>query len=94
MQLCFVSVHGPRETYCVDEPRIIGKKLKNESYFHGIYFLKRYQNISLITVILYIFFEDSLTPDHVRWSLCPHSMARPRVEDGGTASSYSCEYIE
>jgi hypothetical protein len=23
MQLCFVSVHGPRETYFVDEPRII-----------------------------------------------------------------------
>jgi hypothetical protein len=22
MQLCFVSVHGPRETYFVDEPRI------------------------------------------------------------------------
>jgi hypothetical protein len=21
MQLCFVSVHGPRETYIVDEPR-------------------------------------------------------------------------
>jgi hypothetical protein len=21
MQLCFVSVHGPRETYFVDEPR-------------------------------------------------------------------------
>jgi hypothetical protein len=23
-QLCFVSVHGPRETYFVDEPRISG----------------------------------------------------------------------
>jgi hypothetical protein len=23
MQLCFVSVHGPRETYFVDEPRTI-----------------------------------------------------------------------
>jgi hypothetical protein len=22
MQLCFVSVHGPRETYFVDKPRI------------------------------------------------------------------------
>jgi hypothetical protein len=22
MQLCFLSVHGPRETYFVDEPRI------------------------------------------------------------------------
>jgi hypothetical protein len=22
MQLCFVSVHGPRETYFADEPRI------------------------------------------------------------------------
>jgi hypothetical protein len=22
MQLCFVSVHGPREPYFVDEPRI------------------------------------------------------------------------
>jgi hypothetical protein len=25
MQLCFVSVHGPRETYFADEPRITGK---------------------------------------------------------------------
>jgi hypothetical protein len=24
MQLCFVSVQGPRETYFVDEPRIYG----------------------------------------------------------------------
>jgi hypothetical protein len=24
----------------------------------------------------------------VRWGPCPHSMARPRVADGGTASSY------
>jgi hypothetical protein len=23
MQLCFVSVHGPRETYFVDEPHIL-----------------------------------------------------------------------
>jgi hypothetical protein len=23
MQLCFVSVHGPRETYFVDEPRML-----------------------------------------------------------------------
>jgi hypothetical protein len=26
--------------------------------------------------------------DHVRWDPCPHSMARPRVADGGTASRY------
>jgi hypothetical protein len=25
---------------------------------------------------------------HVRWGPCPHCMARPRVADGGTASSY------
>jgi hypothetical protein len=25
MQLCFVSVHGPKETYFVDEPRIYFK---------------------------------------------------------------------
>jgi hypothetical protein len=25
---------------------------------------------------------------HVKWSLCPHSMAGPRVADEGTASSY------
>jgi hypothetical protein len=25
---------------------------------------------------------------HVRWDPCPHSMARPRVADGGTASRY------
>jgi hypothetical protein len=25
---------------------------------------------------------------HVRWGPCPHSMARPRVADGGTASSF------
>jgi hypothetical protein len=33
---------------------------------------------------------------HVTWGPCPHSMARPRVADGGTASRYggSCEYIE
>jgi hypothetical protein len=26
MQLCFVSVHGPRETYFVDEPRMYPRK--------------------------------------------------------------------
>jgi hypothetical protein len=26
--------------------------------------------------------------EHVRWDPCPHSMARPRVADGGTASRY------
>jgi hypothetical protein len=25
---------------------------------------------------------------HVRWDSCPHSMARPWVADGGTASRY------
>jgi hypothetical protein len=25
---------------------------------------------------------------YVRWDPCPHSMARPRVADGGTASRY------
>jgi hypothetical protein len=25
---------------------------------------------------------------HVRWGPCPHSMARPRVADGGTTFSY------
>jgi hypothetical protein len=25
---------------------------------------------------------------HVRWGPCPHSMARPRIADRGTASSY------
>jgi hypothetical protein len=25
---------------------------------------------------------------HVTWGPCPHSMARPRVADGGTASRY------
>jgi hypothetical protein len=33
MQLCFVSVHGPRKTYFVDEPRICcsgrGNSLEN-----------------------------------------------------------------
>jgi hypothetical protein len=28
MQLCFVSVHGPREMYFVDEPRIIITMIK------------------------------------------------------------------
>jgi hypothetical protein len=28
MQLCFVSVHGPRETYFVDEPRISAASTK------------------------------------------------------------------
>jgi hypothetical protein len=27
MQLCFVSVHGPREPYFVDEPRILEVKV-------------------------------------------------------------------
>jgi hypothetical protein len=31
---------------------------------------------------------DLMLLDHVRWGPCPHSMARPRVADGGTASSY------
>jgi hypothetical protein len=39
MQLCFVSVHGPRETYFVDEPRIIrisqGSKLDKTCSTHG-----------------------------------------------------------
>jgi hypothetical protein len=30
----------------------------------------------------------SCIESHVRWGPCPHSMARPRVADGGTASSY------
>jgi hypothetical protein len=25
---------------------------------------------------------------NVRWDPCPHSMARPRIADGGKASSY------
>jgi H+/gluconate symporter-like permease len=33
MQLCFVSVHGPRETYFVDEPRIWCKD--NDFYVPG-----------------------------------------------------------
>jgi hypothetical protein len=28
MHLCFVSVHGPREPYFVDEPRIYGLKIQ------------------------------------------------------------------
>jgi hypothetical protein len=28
-----------------------------------------------------------------RWGPCPHSMARPRVADGGTASSYGGFFI-
>jgi hypothetical protein len=35
MQLCFVSVHGPRETYFVDEPRtieeLLGRKNRGSS---------------------------------------------------------------
>jgi hypothetical protein len=39
------------------------------------------------------------TPLSLGESSCPHSMARPRVEEGGMASNYmgggeSCEYIE
>jgi hypothetical protein len=34
------------------------------------------------------FLKSSGSVTHVRWSPCPHSVARPRVADGGTASSY------
>jgi hypothetical protein len=34
------------------------------------------------------FFSGSAGNRHVRWNPCPHSMARPRVADGGTASRY------
>jgi hypothetical protein len=29
-----------------------------------------------------------IKPSHITWGPCPHSMARPRVADGGTASRY------
>jgi hypothetical protein len=32
--------------------------------------------------------QINLNLNHVRWGPCPHSMARPQVADGGTASSY------
>jgi hypothetical protein len=38
----------------------------------------------IVIVILIIL----LSQTHVRWDPCPHSMARPRVADGGTASRY------
>jgi hypothetical protein len=34
------------------------------------------------------FLRNILPPSHVRWDPCPHSMARSRVADGGTASKY------
>jgi hypothetical protein len=34
MQLCFVSVHGPRETYFVDEPRT--SAILHPSVFHSL----------------------------------------------------------
>jgi hypothetical protein len=42
MQLCFVSVHGPRETYFVDEPRTLKRRLNLYSEIHFQYYsLKR-----------------------------------------------------
>jgi hypothetical protein len=38
--------------------------------------------------VLSSIFEPKRQKVHVRWGPCPHSMARPRVADGGTASSY------
>jgi hypothetical protein len=44
MQLCFVSVHGPRETYFVDEPRIteIMNLLIFKYYDSDVYFSDAY----------------------------------------------------
>jgi hypothetical protein len=36
----------------------------------------------------YLIYYLMLPHYHVRWDPCPHSMARPRVADGGTASRY------
>jgi hypothetical protein len=35
-----------------------------------------------------VFLQCEITDFYVRWDPCPHSMARPRVADEGTASSY------
>jgi hypothetical protein len=36
------------------------------------------------------FRSSSKHSGHVMWGPFPHSMARPRVADGGTASTYGC----
>jgi hypothetical protein len=38
--------------------------------------------------LLIIIIKYEVSTIHVRWDPCPHSMARPRLADGGTASRY------
>jgi hypothetical protein len=40
------------------------------------------------SLIISCFFYCGVMLGYVRWDPCPHSMARPRVADGGTASRY------
>jgi hypothetical protein len=45
-----------------------------------------YGRVTFVYIVVY--FCILLTSVHVRRDPCPHSMARPRVADGGTASRY------
>jgi hypothetical protein len=49
--------------------------------------LKRSMGVQLVTAV-FLFSAVVGYIIHIRWGPCPHSMARPRVADGGTASSY------
>jgi hypothetical protein len=44
--------------------------------------------VIIIAVVVVILIVVIVVVAHVRWDPCPHSMARPRVADGGTASRY------
>jgi hypothetical protein len=52
MKLCFVSVHGPRETYFVDEPRIVLHALNHNDCDSSIR-LNRLLNVECGTCILF-----------------------------------------
>jgi hypothetical protein len=48
MQLCFVSVHGPRETYFVDEPRTLFFSYKKND-------MLKYQEMHSVAIVEYSF---------------------------------------
>jgi hypothetical protein len=76
---------------CIHEEIKSGLNLENAFYHSVQNILSSCQLFKNIKIRIYknIFFPVVLYGAmHVRWGPCPHSMARPRVTDGGTASSY------
>jgi hypothetical protein len=74
-----MSLTGPKSMRKVDEPILS---------FIDVYVIVRLLIMFHYTLTLSIFIGRPNHFTHVRWGPCPHSMARPRVADGGTASSY------